>query len=403
MENEFWRLINECSNDIEKILKNLKINKIDINNYNDIKISVGIMSFNEERCIERCIRSVEKIADEIIIIDTGSTDNTIEIVREKFPDIKLLIMEWKDDFSYIRNELIRNSSSEWIFQIDADEYLDNNDYFYLKKFIKIYDLLNIEPAIISPKIVDHTGREYFITNRIFKKNSDLKYFGLVHEELRYKNNQITSYISINIKVHHDGYRDDVLLSKNKYKRNVELLKEMLELEPENIRWYYFLARDGILLKLPVEYIDNIILKGLSISKEDPNNYTIGLLVKLLEIKLLYEDKEIIKYIEYGKNKSSQCIDIYYYELFYNYILSMKDLNIANSNSIIQVSNIENEFSILNNSYDHIFALWGWIYFSVREYDLAFSMFDKIRYSDERKKVLDELEKISEKITNFKNS
>ncbi len=401
MRNYFFSLINECSDDIEKILKSKDFNIVDSNN-NDIKISIGIMSFNEERCIERCVRSVEKIADEVIIIDTGSTDNTIKIIKEKFPGIKLLKIKWENNFSYIRNELINNSSFEWVFQIDADEYLDEKDSFQLKNFIKMYDSLNITPAIISPKIVDHTGREYFITNRIFKKNSNLKYFGLVHEELRYKNKALTSYISINVKLHHDGYREDIIVSKNKYNRNFKLLKQMLELEPENIRWYYFLVRDGILLNLPIEYIESIIFKGLYNLEDDPNNYKIGLLVKLLDIKLNYEDEAINEYIEYGKDNAPQCIDIYYYELFYKYISVMKEVNRINSNSIIDVSNIENEFSILNNSYDHFFSLWGWIYFSVREYDLAFSMFNKIKYKDERKKVEDELEKISEKIKEFKN-
>ncbi|EAC4269032.1 glycosyltransferase, partial [Listeria innocua] len=86
-------------------------------------ISICIMVKNEERCIKRCIDSIEKIAKEIIIIDTGSTDNTISIIEEYANDkIKVFSKEWRNDFSEIRNYAIEKASSEWLVFIDADEY-----------------------------------------------------------------------------------------------------------------------------------------------------------------------------------------------------------------------------------------------------------------------------------------
>src|SRR5699024_2782340 len=95
-----------------------------INMFSDeepIKLSVNLIVFNEERCIERCLNALSNFADEILILDTGSTDNTVKIIEEKFPEVKIFHDKWRKDFAYSRNILIDKSSNDWILSIDADE------------------------------------------------------------------------------------------------------------------------------------------------------------------------------------------------------------------------------------------------------------------------------------------
>lgn len=148
------------------------------------KISANIMVFNEERCIKRCIDSLLNFADEIIIIDTGSTDNTIKITNSyKLEIIKFFKIPWNNNFSEIRNKMISLSTKDIIFQIDADEYLDlNQDLIKLKK--NLIENLDSSQAF-SPIIIDCTGTGYSGSlSRIFLNNQDFYYFGLIHEELR---------------------------------------------------------------------------------------------------------------------------------------------------------------------------------------------------------------------------
>ena len=90
-----------------------------------MKISVCIITKNEEEYIFQCIQSVYDIAYEIIILDTGSTDKTKEIVK-KFDKVKLFETTWKNDFSIARNECISYASGDWILSIDGDEVLEKS-------------------------------------------------------------------------------------------------------------------------------------------------------------------------------------------------------------------------------------------------------------------------------------
>jgi len=84
-------------------------------------LSFTLIVKDEEKYIEGCLQSIQDIADEIVVLDTGSSDRTIEIVKRN--NVKLHHFEWIGDFSAARNEALRYATGEWIFIIDADERL----------------------------------------------------------------------------------------------------------------------------------------------------------------------------------------------------------------------------------------------------------------------------------------
>ena len=98
------------------------------------KISVCIIAKNEEKYIEECLKSVLDIADEIIVLDTGSTDKTKDIVSA-FPKTKLYETTWEDDFSKARNQCISHATGDWILSIDADERLSLSSQQQLINFL----------------------------------------------------------------------------------------------------------------------------------------------------------------------------------------------------------------------------------------------------------------------------
>ena len=114
-------------------------------------ISLCMIVKNEERCLARCLESVKDFVHEIIIVDTGSTDKTVEIARE-FTD-SVYYFEWTDDFAEARNFALQYATSDYILQLDADEWLgegrdhlklplDRDYYFYAFETILVLDLLN---------------------------------------------------------------------------------------------------------------------------------------------------------------------------------------------------------------------------------------------------------------------
>lgn len=249
------------------------------------KISANIMVFNEERCIKRCIDSLLKFVDEIIIIDTGSSDNTIEIINSyKLEIIKLYKFPWNNSFSEIRNKMISLSTKDIIFQIDADEYLDSNqNLIKLKK--NLIETLNSSQAL-SPMIIDYSGTGYSGTlSRIFLNNNNFYYFGLIHEELR--NNQINFLKNkFNLKIIHDGYLEEVLISKNKSTRNIALSKKMINIEPSNLRWHYFLIKDlfyyGNNTSILIKEVNKLIKK---INSQEKDEYLSRMLQEIETLKL----------------------------------------------------------------------------------------------------------------------
>ena len=88
-----------------------------------MKISFVLIVKNESSCLDRCLESIKK-ADEIIVVDTGSTDNTIEIAK-KYTDKVFDDYKWQDSFADARNHALSKATGDWIFSIDADQELLN--------------------------------------------------------------------------------------------------------------------------------------------------------------------------------------------------------------------------------------------------------------------------------------
>src|SRR5271163_4832494 len=82
-------------------------------------LSVCMIVKNEERFLAQCLRSVADVADEIIIVDTGSTDRTIEIATSFGATV--IEREWRNDFAWARNQALELATKRWILSLDADE------------------------------------------------------------------------------------------------------------------------------------------------------------------------------------------------------------------------------------------------------------------------------------------
>lgn len=152
-------------------------------------LSIVMMIKNEERYLEKTIRNIlplmKEIDSELIILDTGSTDSSVEIAK-KYTS-KVYFKEWNGNFSDMRNVSISYARGEWILILDADEQLYN--YEKLKRFFsdKLYRDYN-SATIELKNIFSEDEKKYSISSilRLFKNEKGFKYKGAIHEQPIFK-------------------------------------------------------------------------------------------------------------------------------------------------------------------------------------------------------------------------
>ncbi len=240
-----------------------------------LPISFVIICKNAERTIKRCLHSiVSKIEqiDEVIVVDTGSTDNTKSLVKDFSPSVKLFQHPWCDNFAESRNAAINYCRHEWIFFIDADEWLESNVVAIRQAILTVRNFN--KTLCIAPLIKNNNGTAVIGLPRIFSKSIQARYFGYVHEELRYSDlNPVSTLCLSTIVLQHDGYDDQVVDIKQKLKRNCSLMIKNLQAEPHYVRWQYFEARDSYLVsgselrEIFIDKLKKIILDSSSSLKD----------------------------------------------------------------------------------------------------------------------------------------
>lgn len=156
---------------------------------------------NEEEVLENCLKSVKEACDEIIIVDTGSTDKTKEIAANYTN--KVIDFEWIDDFSAARNFAFSHATMDYIFWLDADDILKKED---LNKLLALKKTLEHSVDVVSMLYhiaFDEDGNPTFRyrRNRLVKRKKNFKWHGVVHEYLEVSGNIIDSDIAITHKKH----------------------------------------------------------------------------------------------------------------------------------------------------------------------------------------------------------
>jgi glycosyltransferase involved in cell wall biosynthesis len=194
---------------------------------------------NEERFIINCLQHALPLVDEMIIVDTGSTDSTISLIKEfPFP-IELRNFPWIDNFAAARNESIRGASGHWIMPLDADEVL-TCDPQKLRDFLETAQ----QDAYIIPMNHHYTAEIFQFGKeniRLFR-NVNVSYAGAIHE-------QLVGHKSVGLLeeqvafIDHYGYTTDVVDAKEKRTRNSSILRSILKQNPKSTSTLFYLGRE----------------------------------------------------------------------------------------------------------------------------------------------------------------
>ncbi len=207
-----------------------------------MSLSVCIIALNEEKNIERCLKSAVPIADEIIVVDTGSSDGTVDIA-DKYADL-VIVDKWRNDFSRARNISIDAATKGWILWLDADDEISKDSYDTLN-YIKNnpvdcgfqFHIENIGEYDIK-KVIYKSFPQF----RMFPNRLPFRFTGRVHEQISESlvSNGYPIY-DVPVTIYHHGYGDPELL-ETKMVRNHRL--KMYEIGfPEHAVFYEFKVKD----------------------------------------------------------------------------------------------------------------------------------------------------------------
>ncbi len=185
-------------------------------------LSVAMIMKNEEHNLDRALGSIKPYVDEIIVVDTGSSDNSVEVAK-KYTD-KIYFHEWKDDFSEARNYSLQFPTCEWVLIYDADEEV-REDFAGIREFLEKLprDVNTVYLPTISYLDWDLKKTEVASTPRLFK-NGTVYYKNIVHNQPIYKGRVIEAPFPI----YHYGYIWTRKLKKKKYERTRNLIVKLLE-------------------------------------------------------------------------------------------------------------------------------------------------------------------------------
>ncbi len=353
-------------------------------------LSIVLMVKNEEKNLGKCLDCLkpilEQLSSELIVLDTGSSDNTVEIAK-KYTD-KVFFSEWNNNFADMRNKSISYSKGEWLMILDADEFINNADTMI--KFFKegIYKKYNTAYILMK-----HYTKEnkYTVSKlaRLFKKDKDFKYTGAVHEQPLIK----APIYFIKTDISHYGYfsKDQELMDR-KFTRNVSILEEELKEEPNNAYLWYQLSQSYGTYNKNQEGLE-YALKAYQIAKEN-NESLIRMMYIYTNLALMYfQNKkfdELKAICEEALNLRSGYIDLYFYA---GYAYKKLDLYKEAMESYEKYSELVNDYERAEDSkdttittytadvYEHVFADLCFVYNKLGYYEKANLIIDKINQKD----------------------
>jgi len=206
-----------------------------------MKISSCLIAKNEAENISRCLESVKSISDEIIVVDTGSTDSTVEIARSF--NARVYSYDWDNNFSNAKNYALDKATGDWIIFLDADEYLDVHTPKNLIRVLKyVHNQKNYDAVIFKMYNTEgHNGTLISVNPivRAFRGHNRIRFSGDIHEPPVNKDNTLNAanITDCPLVIYHTGYASAVLPEKSK--RNLEILKsEIKNNNITNLTYYY---------------------------------------------------------------------------------------------------------------------------------------------------------------------
>ena len=192
-------------------------------------LSAALIVRNEAQVLGPCLESLRSLADEIVVVDTGSIDRTKEIAQET--GARLFEFEWIGNYSAARNEALRHCRGDWILSVDADERYHPCDARRLQKELE-------DESKIAYTVTFRIRSEFtpYRRIRLYRNDPNIRFQGIIHENVLESLDRLRAQAGGEIgegclSADHVGYDGD---QREKNRRNLPLLLECVRCEPERV-------------------------------------------------------------------------------------------------------------------------------------------------------------------------
>ncbi len=216
-----------------------------------LRIALAVIARNEEQFIGGCLDSARPYVDEMVVLDTGSTDRTEDVAREH--GARVAHFTWINDFGAARNAAIDAVNADWVLMLDADERLVPEAGPLLRQLTKVLpaNCHGYTMRIDSVHVVD--SGEMVVADRIprfFPRRDDVRWIGAIHEDLRYLPDPSKTLLVGDSGLHaiHYGYDPQVYAERGKDQRNLDILEQARTSNPDDARLVYFTGQQHFALK-----------------------------------------------------------------------------------------------------------------------------------------------------------
>ena len=243
------------------------------------RISLCMIVRDEERCLAECLESAKPWVDEIVVVDTGSTDRTMEIANAH--GCKVSEFAWRDDFSAARNESLNRATGDWILWMDADDTLPAVCGSKLRELVFLAEdrttafIIQVHvppgPGDIGFTVVDHV--------KLFRNLAALRFEGRIHEQILEPINRMGgTTLRTGLHVVHSGYDHSPEGQRRKRERDTRILDKDLEERPDHPFVHFNLGMTYFHLK---EYDKALGFLERSVALSKPRDSTVRKLYAMI--------------------------------------------------------------------------------------------------------------------------
>jgi glycosyltransferase involved in cell wall biosynthesis len=276
------------------------------------RVSLCMIVKNEEANLPSCLEPLAGLFHEIIVVDTGSTDNTKECARRWGAAVYDFC--WSDNFAAARNESIRHATGDWIFWLDGDERIDEANLQKLKHLLAALPAENLAYMMCQWSAPDRCIGTSLVVDqiRLFRKLPNVKWKYRVHEQILVPlKEQGARDVCTDIVVHHLGYQDAETRSR-KRERNTRLLHLELQERPRDAFIYYNLA-NAHLDASQLEEALGMLRRCLEFATEGASFLPKAYAMLAANLLLLGRDDESLRTCREGKRLFPNAADNYFQE------------------------------------------------------------------------------------------
>ncbi len=216
---------------------------------------------DEEDFLPNCLASVQGVVDEIVIVDTGSKDQTVDVAR-RFGAV-VCHLAWADDFAAARNASLEMATREWVLVLDADEELHPDDRGRLGDLLDNQEveayLVQVYNFVGEPS---HPDVEISASLRLFRNRKEYRFSGVLHEQIGeniLKARPGTNLPPSGLRINHFGYLSGLRKAKSRSERNLGLALAQAEASPDDAFVRFNLGVEYMRLDRHAEALRNLEL------------------------------------------------------------------------------------------------------------------------------------------------